>query len=71
MGGPETVMDDWDVYREKSMKGGLAFTEEKLRYMLEEPFECVELRPMKTMNQEDAEFGIPILWVTLWKKRDA
>lgn len=64
-------MDDWDVYREKSMKGGLAFTEEKLRYMLEESFECVELRPMKTMSQEDAEFGIPILWVTLWKKRDA
>ncbi|WP_145048040.1 class I SAM-dependent methyltransferase [Paenibacillus xylanexedens] len=71
MGGPETVMNDWDVYREKSMKGGLAFTEEKLRYMLEESFECVELRPMKTKNQEDAEFGIPILWVTLWKKRDA
>ncbi|WP_338542557.1 class I SAM-dependent methyltransferase [Paenibacillus tundrae] len=71
MGGPETVMNDWDVYREKSMKGGLAFTEKKLRYMLEESFECVELRPMKTKNQEDAEFGIPILWVTLWKKRDA
>lgn len=67
-GGPESVMDDWEVYREKSMKGGLAFTEEKLRYLLEDPFECVELRPMKAMGQDEDCFGLPILWVTLWRK---
>lgn len=67
-GGPELVMDDWDVYREKSMRGGLAFTQEKLRYILGDYFECVELRPMKAMGPDDAYFGLPILWVTLWKK---
>lgn len=50
------------------MKGGLAFTEEKLRYLLEDPFECVELRPMKAMDQDEDCFGLPILWVTLWRK---
>lgn len=68
LGGPETVMNDWEVYQERSMKGGLAFTEEKLRYLLEDPFECVELRPMQAMGKEDHRFGLPILWVTLWRK---
>lgn len=67
-GGPESVMDDWQVYQEKSMKGGLAFTEEKLRYLLQDPFECVELRPMKAMSQDENCFGLPILWVTMWRK---
>ncbi|MCG7384644.1 class I SAM-dependent methyltransferase [Paenibacillus sp. ACRRY] len=68
LGGPETVMNDWEVYQERSMKGGLAFTEEKLRYLLEDPFECVELRPMQAMGKEDHRFGLQILWVTLWRK---
>lgn len=37
-GGPESVMDDWEVYREKAM------------------------------GQEENCFGLPMLWVTLWRK---
>jgi len=72
VGGPEFAMTDWDVYRERSMNGGLAFTEEKIRYLLEDSFECVELRPMLPQAPEADTFGVPFLWTSLWrKKRDA
>ncbi|WP_180361719.1 class I SAM-dependent methyltransferase [Paenibacillus sp. BGI2013] len=71
IGGPEIVMNDWQVYQEKSMRGGLAFTEEKLRYMLEDGFECVEFRAMKSLEQHEPYFGVPFLWATLWRKKNS
>ncbi|CAH1207216.1 Ubiquinone biosynthesis O-methyltransferase, mitochondrial [Paenibacillus sp. JJ-223] len=69
-GGPESVMNDWQVYEEKSMRGGLAYTEEKLRYILGDRFECVRFRAMQAMEPDDWRFGVPFLWTTLWKKRE-
>lgn len=51
------------------MKGGLAFTEEKIRYLLSDYFECVEIRMMETMDQQSDQFGVPFLWTSLWLKR--
>ncbi|MMZ66128.1 hypothetical protein D1872_285980 [compost metagenome] len=69
VGGPQFIMNDWDVYEEKTMKGGLAFSEEKIRYLLSDNFECIELRMMQTTEQESDLFGVPFLWTSLWKKR--
>jgi SAM-dependent methyltransferase len=68
IGGPQFEMSDWDVYQEKSMKGGQAFTEEKIRYLLSDHFDCVELRKMNPMDNT-LIFVVPFLWVSLWKKK--
>ncbi|MCM3783474.1 class I SAM-dependent methyltransferase [Neobacillus mesonae] len=68
IGGPHYSMNDWDVYKDLSMKGGLAFTEEKIRYLLSDRFECVELRKMNAMEEQSELFGVPFLWTSLWKK---
>lgn len=69
VGGPQFDMSDRDVYEEKTTKGGLAFTEEKIRYLLEDRFECIELRKMKQMKDTDPVFGVSFLWTSLWKKK--
>lgn len=69
IGGPQFTLNDWEVYEEKSMKGGQAFTEEKIRYLLSDRFECAEIRMMDTMDQESELFGVPFLWTSLWWKR--
>ncbi len=67
-GGPATEMSDWDVYEEGTMNGGLAFSEERIRSILEPYFECVDFRAMVEQNDEDV-FGLPFLWGSLWKKK--
>lgn len=69
LGGPEFELSDWDVYEERSTKGGLAFTEEKIRYLLSDYFECIELRMMKEMDKDSELFGVPFLWTSLWRKK--
>jgi len=69
-GGPIREMSDWDVYEEGTMNGGLAFTEEKIRYILEPYFECIEFRAVEKPTSEDV-FGVPFLWGSLWRKRAA
>ncbi|GIQ62596.1 hypothetical protein PACILC2_11640 [Paenibacillus cisolokensis] len=62
-------MSDWDAYEEKTMKGGLAFTAEKIRYLLSDNFECIELRMMNEMDEDSDLFGVPFLWTSLWRKK--
>jgi len=63
-----TDLSDWDVYRQRSLKGGLGFTEEKLRMIFKE-FEVVEIRKMRKMEQSDETFGVQGLWTALFMKR--
>jgi SAM-dependent methyltransferase len=67
-GGPVRHMTDWDVYRDRTMNGGLAFTEEKVRELFSDDFENVEFRAMKQMNETDDVFGVRFLWASLWRK---
>jgi SAM-dependent methyltransferase len=69
-GGPILEMSDWDVYREKTMNGGLAFTEAKVRALLSPIMENVEFRAMKAITHNDELFGVPFLWTSLWKKNE-
>lgn len=57
-------ISDYDVYREYSMKGGLAYTEEKLKDILEPFFNILEFREMQeTVGGEI--FGKDFLWAVL------
>jgi len=68
LGGPEREMSDWDVYEEGTMNGGLAFSEEKIKYILEPYFDCIEFRAVNESDNDDM-FGVPFLWGSLWKKK--
>jgi len=66
LGGAE--MSDWDVYRIKSLAGGLGFTEEKLRIIFHN-FEVVEMRNMQEVIQPSHVFGTDALLTALFMKR--
>lgn len=66
LGGAE--ISDWDVYRLKSLKGGLGFTEEKLKAIFQD-FEVVEIRKMRDVPQDAHLFGTSALRTALFKKR--
>ncbi|KZZ84712.1 class I SAM-dependent methyltransferase [Bacillus sp. SJS] len=58
---------DWEVYRQKSLMGGLGFTEEKLRTIFKD-FEVVEMRRMRQIPQSAEVFGVSGLWSALFRK---
>lgn len=59
-------ISDWEVYRQKSLKGGLAYTEKKLRQIFAD-FEVVEFRRMNKIMQPAASFGESFLWTVLFR----
>ncbi|WP_238357724.1 class I SAM-dependent methyltransferase [Cohnella zeiphila] len=67
-GGPVREMSDWDVYQEGTMNGGLAFSEEKIKYLLEPFFKCIEFRASEVPDHDES-FGVPFLWASLWRKK--
>lgn len=60
-------LPDEEVYRERTMKGGLGYTFEKMREVFSD-FEEIELRKMKEVKQPSDTFGLPFLWAGLYKK---
>lgn len=67
-GGPVIEMTDWDVYREKTMYGGLAFTEAKVRELFSPIFTNIEFRAMSPIVDNSELFGVKFLWTSLWRK---
>lgn len=65
LGGVE--MSDWEVYRERSIKGGLGYTDEKLRTIFKD-FEVVEIRKMKEETEDSTLFGVNGLLTSLFQK---
>lgn len=61
------AITDWDVYRLRSLQGGLGFSEEKLRQIFKD-FEMVEIRKMKEIEQPHHHFGVSSLWAALFRK---
>jgi len=61
-------ISDYDVYRDKSMLGGLGFSEYKLKSILEPYFEIIEFREM-TESVDENIFGKSFLWTVLMKKK--
>lgn len=62
LGGAD--MTDWDVYRNRSLKGGLGFTEEALKTIFQ-ALEPVQIRKMKEIEQPNSLFGVDALWNTI------
>ncbi|AKG36165.1 class I SAM-dependent methyltransferase [Paenibacillus durus] len=62
-------LTDWEIYRERSMKGGQAYSKEKLIDILGDYFDLIELRAMNECNDLDMKFGVPFLWASLWRKK--
>ncbi|MEB1808990.1 MAG: class I SAM-dependent methyltransferase [Bacillaceae bacterium] len=65
LGGAE--ISDWEVYRLRSLKGGLGYTDEKLRTIFEDLRE-IEIRKMKIIEQPDVVFGVPDFLTALFQK---
>ncbi|MBO1582844.1 class I SAM-dependent methyltransferase [Bacillus sp. XF8] len=64
LGGADIT--DWEVYRLWSLKGGLGFTDEKLRTIFKD-FTEIEIRRMKGIKQSNEVFGVPALWTALFR----
>lgn len=64
LGGSD--ISDWEVYRGKSMRGGLGFTEEKLIDIFHD-FYPVEIRKMRDKSLGDSLFGTSALLAALFK----
>jgi putative HD superfamily hydrolase of NAD metabolism len=67
--GGALELSDYEVYRERSMKGGQAYSKEKLFRLLGDYFDNVEFRSMKTCSEDSGEFGVPFMWASLWRKK--
>ncbi|WHY78642.1 class I SAM-dependent methyltransferase [Neobacillus sp. WH10] len=65
LGGAE--ISDWEVYRLQSLKGGLGYTEEKLRSIFKD-FREIEIRKMKEIKQPNEVFGVSGLLTALFQK---
>ncbi|WP_405588798.1 class I SAM-dependent methyltransferase [Streptomyces sp. NBC_01190] len=68
-GGMGSERADTDLYRARTLEGGLAYTPESLRWIFSELVE-VELRRMREEPPESALFGMTFLWTALFR-RDA
>ncbi|MNF14160.1 hypothetical protein D3C80_2162620 [compost metagenome] len=51
------------------MKGGQAYSQEKLLEIMGEAFELVEFREMKECDASEGLFGVPFLSASLWRKK--
>ncbi|KAA0548986.1 methyltransferase domain-containing protein [Bacillus sp. BGMRC 2118] len=60
---------DWQVYKERSLKGGIGYTEKRLRQVFEQDFTFIECRKMKNITQPSEQFGFEFLWTALMEKK--
>lgn len=66
LGGSD--LSDWEVYRIRSLQGGLGFTYEKLRKIFKE-FNEIEIRRMRELSPNNNIFGVDGLLTALFKKQ--
>lgn len=61
---------DWEVYKEGSLKGGIGYTEGRLKEVFMNDFNLIDFREMKKISQPDKLFGEDFLWVSLMQVRN-
>ena len=59
-------LTDYQVYEQRSIRGGLGFSEVKLKIILSEYFDILELREMKEIEDGSA-FGKDFCWAVLMR----
>ncbi|WP_234447829.1 class I SAM-dependent methyltransferase [Viridibacillus soli] len=69
-GGPlgGSSISDWEVYRIKSLQGGLGFTDIKLQRIFRD-FACIEVRKMRSVNVNESVFGVDGLLTAIFQFR--
>ncbi|MFD1738894.1 class I SAM-dependent methyltransferase [Bacillus salitolerans] len=60
-------ISDWEVYQHRSLKGGLGYSEEKLRAIFKD-FKEIEIRKMKKVEGRSDMFGVDGLMTSLFQK---
>lgn len=60
-------MTDWEVYRTRSLQGGLGYTEKKLRTIFKD-FTEIEVRKMRAIEQPNEIFGLPGFLTVIFQK---
>jgi len=55
------------VYEQRQLGGGLAYTEEQLRHIFARAFEIQKLRRMREMPAKSKLFGKAFCWTALMK----
>lgn len=63
-----TPISDWEVYKVRSLQGGLGFTDESLRSIFSD-FNVVDIRPMQIIEQPSDRFGVPDFLTGLFQKQ--
>ncbi|MEU5311330.1 class I SAM-dependent methyltransferase [Streptomyces sp. NPDC021562] len=66
-GGMGSELTDAEIYRERELQGGLAYTPDSLRRIFSDLVE-VELRRMREEPPESALFGVTFLWTALFRR---
>lgn len=61
-------ISDWEVYRLRSLQGGLGYTKDQLKEIFHD-YEEIEIRKMKDIEQPNQQFGVPFLWTALFRKK--
>ena len=56
---------DWDVYEQRSMNGGIGYSEERLKRIFSKDFEIIEFREMVKDSLTNDLFGEDFLWTSL------
>ncbi|NLP51544.1 class I SAM-dependent methyltransferase [Bacillus sp. RO1] len=60
-----SVTFDWDVYAQRSMNGGIGYSEERLKRLFMESFNILEFREMVKVSQPAEVFDEDFLWTSL------
>jgi hypothetical protein len=61
------VVSDWEVYRSRSLHGGLGYNKTQLERIFSD-LHSVEIRKMKDMDESQQMFGISELMAALFRK---
>lgn len=56
---------DWDIYKNKSLRGGIGYSEDRLKEIFKKDFNILDFRKMKKPVESDSLFGEEFLWTSL------
>ena len=62
-------LSDIQVYEERSLKGGLAYSEGNIREIFKKSFDIIEIRKMKGQDSTKGLFGEDFLWACVMRKK--
>jgi len=64
-------LSDREVYEQRTLEGGLGYSEEQLRNIFSTSFGILELRRMEEKSEDDRLFGEDFLWAALMRLRSS